>query len=495
MPSSRISSNSGRGSPSSTCTVQPSAPASANAGEQHLRVVDHQVAVEEQIGVLAQRLHDRRPDREVRHVVAVHAVDVQQVGLGRDARDVGREVREVGGEDRGRNLHRRGYDGVRLARRAFEARATNMPSVRASDGSRIAPRPVRPPRRAGRRERDEARAARRRGPRVDAERLVARERADRVHEPAAGPHRVPRPPRAARAAARRGRRRRCGSTRQRASGRRRSTPRPLHGASSSTRSNAPSRTGGRAPSATTGAIASRRPSRSAARSTVRTRPGCRSAATTMPVAAHALGRGRRLAARRRREVEHAVAGLRVEQRDDRPGSPGPAASRARRDRGQRARGRRSAARAARRARARPRRTSTPAPRSSAATRRASARIGFTRSVTGGGSSSSSSVAIASSAPNASTSSARSSRDARCARRSTSRRRPRATATAGPSRASARSTPLTKPRARAVDEVDRLPDRGVGRDADEELVRAEAQRGAHRAGRATRAAAIDTCASR
>ena len=32
------------------------------AGQQHLRVVDHQVAVEEQVGVLAQRLHDRRPD-------------------------------------------------------------------------------------------------------------------------------------------------------------------------------------------------------------------------------------------------------------------------------------------------------------------------------------------------------------------------------------------------------------------------------------------------
>ena len=53
IPSARISSNSGRGSPSSMWTVQPSAPASANAGEQHLRVVDHQVAVEEQLACAA----------------------------------------------------------------------------------------------------------------------------------------------------------------------------------------------------------------------------------------------------------------------------------------------------------------------------------------------------------------------------------------------------------------------------------------------------------
>ena len=85
----------------------------AGVGEQrqeHLRVVDHQVAVEEQVRVRPQRLHDRRPDRQVRHVVAVHAVDVQQVGGGCDPRHVVGEMGEVGSEDRGRNLH-----GSRLA--------------------------------------------------------------------------------------------------------------------------------------------------------------------------------------------------------------------------------------------------------------------------------------------------------------------------------------------------------------------------------------------
>ena len=48
--------------------------------EQHAGVVDHEVAVEEQVGVRAQRLHDRRADREVGHEVAVHHVDVQEVG-------------------------------------------------------------------------------------------------------------------------------------------------------------------------------------------------------------------------------------------------------------------------------------------------------------------------------------------------------------------------------------------------------------------------------
>ena len=41
--------------------------------------------------------HDRRPDREVGHEVAVHHVDVEEVGLGRDAFDLVGELGEVGG--------------------------------------------------------------------------------------------------------------------------------------------------------------------------------------------------------------------------------------------------------------------------------------------------------------------------------------------------------------------------------------------------------------
>ena len=68
--------------------------------EQVTRVVDHQVAVEVQVGARPQALHHRRADREVRHEVAVHHVDVQQVGLRADPVDLGGELGEVGRQDR-----------------------------------------------------------------------------------------------------------------------------------------------------------------------------------------------------------------------------------------------------------------------------------------------------------------------------------------------------------------------------------------------------------
>ena len=72
--------------------------------EQCARVVDHEVAVEKKVGVRTQRRDNRRADREVRHVVTVHAVDVQQLaGIG-DAGHARGEVREVGGKDRRRDF-------------------------------------------------------------------------------------------------------------------------------------------------------------------------------------------------------------------------------------------------------------------------------------------------------------------------------------------------------------------------------------------------------
>ncbi len=52
--------------------------------EQVPGVVDHQVAVEVEVRARAQALHHRRADGEVRHEVAVHHVDVQQVRLRAD---------------------------------------------------------------------------------------------------------------------------------------------------------------------------------------------------------------------------------------------------------------------------------------------------------------------------------------------------------------------------------------------------------------------------
>ena len=45
-----------------------------------IRVRDHQVDVERHLGDPLERLHDRRADRDVRHEMAVHDVDVNQIG-------------------------------------------------------------------------------------------------------------------------------------------------------------------------------------------------------------------------------------------------------------------------------------------------------------------------------------------------------------------------------------------------------------------------------
>ena len=343
------------------CTVHPSAPASAKQREQHAGVVDHEVTVEEEVGVLAQRLHDRRPDREVRDVVAVHAVDVEEIGIVGDAGDVGREVREIGGQDRGRDLHAPEATSPLAVRVKL---STNMPSVCASDGQQDRAAAELAPRRGRRRFGDElgegSRAPTRR-PRASprATTCTPRRRGDRRASP-----RRPRP-RAGPVATRRGRARRSGCTRQRASGRRRSTPSPLHGASSRTRSNAPSRTPGCRPSATIGDDgvahadafrgARRRcaPARDAGRRRRRRprRPCARPPRSPCrPARTRCRARGRRAAGRGRRRS---------------PDSPGPAAwPGPRRSRAAR-RDRRCAATAARRARAFPAARRRPRRRSSA----------------------------------------------------------------------------------------------------------------------------------
>ena len=66
--------------------------------------LDHQVAVENLRRVRAQRRDDGRAERDVGHEMAVHHVEMNPVGAGRD--DVGDllpELGEIGGEDRGRD--------------------------------------------------------------------------------------------------------------------------------------------------------------------------------------------------------------------------------------------------------------------------------------------------------------------------------------------------------------------------------------------------------
>ncbi len=76
-----------------------------------LRVLDHQMAVERDVGRLQQALHDRQTQGQVRHEVVVHDIDVQPVGAGGtrlgDRRRLVGEIREVRGQDgRGRSWAR-----------------------------------------------------------------------------------------------------------------------------------------------------------------------------------------------------------------------------------------------------------------------------------------------------------------------------------------------------------------------------------------------------
>ena len=167
------------------------------------------------------------------------------------------------------------------------------------------------------------------------------------------------------------------------------------------------------------------------------------------VVVHALRCGHRFAAGRGRDVEHAFTRLRIERGRRRPDLLGPGARRARRALRRARRGRPCDAPAARPARAGRPRHRPRAPRSSAAASSRVVRIGFTLSVTAGGSLSRSSVACAASAPSSSTKvcTIQSGWDVRTPIAATSS--PAGSGHGGPSRATDRSTPLAKPRARSV----------------------------------------------
>ena len=157
------------------------------------------------------RLDHRRPDGEVGHEVAVHHVDVQQVGDLRDAIDLGAEPREVRRQDRRRQLH---AEPSRTKRSLVPCEATGswaltiafhgagcsrgigVGALECEDehavgagGLREEERAaaVRDPRRGGRRQRGEVGEVLG-GPLVDVDGLLVRERAHRVHEHAARAH-------------------------------------------------------------------------------------------------------------------------------------------------------------------------------------------------------------------------------------------------------------------------------------------------------------------
>ena len=276
-------------------------------------IVDHQVAVEEQLGVLAHRLDDRRPDGEVVDEVAVHHVDVQQIGVVGDPVDVGREAGEVGRENRRGELHGCKVTGRPPGR--SRRRSTNIPSVPATWGKRSAPRPH------GRHGAPGGGSATRSGSVVAAQSSTPRVSSSVSVQTAYTT--VP-PGRTARLAA--CSRSRCsaasaaapdGRARQRASG----AP-PQHPQPGARRVDAaPDRT----TAAGTAVPERRQPrrarsssaSRHAAVRTSASRLGAHVARDHRAAGTHALGDRRRLAARRGGEVEHALPRLRVEHADNR----------------------------------------------------------------------------------------------------------------------------------------------------------------------------------
>ena len=76
------------------------------------RLGDHQVGVEEQVGMVPEGCHHGRADRQVGDEVPVHHIDVEPVGSRRDLVDGVGQGPEVGGEDRRGHPHL-GHDGRR----------------------------------------------------------------------------------------------------------------------------------------------------------------------------------------------------------------------------------------------------------------------------------------------------------------------------------------------------------------------------------------------
>src|SRR5208337_3363936 len=70
-----------------------------------VRILDHQVTVERQRGVLEQRLDDGQAEGEVRHEVVVHDIHVQPVRGGGDRSGLIGEPGKVRGQDARRDLN------------------------------------------------------------------------------------------------------------------------------------------------------------------------------------------------------------------------------------------------------------------------------------------------------------------------------------------------------------------------------------------------------
>ena len=111
------------------------APAAAKSGNDAIDRLDHEMHVDRRRdAVLAQRFADERADREIRDVVIVHDVEVDEVRAGRnDGVDFLAEPREVGRQDR------RGYPAVTHKLRLRNARSSSRFAERVRGGSSLYP--------------------------------------------------------------------------------------------------------------------------------------------------------------------------------------------------------------------------------------------------------------------------------------------------------------------------------------------------------------------
>ena len=91
----------------STCTVSPAAPALANVSRYRSGASTIRCTSRGSVVALLKRLHDGRAERQVRHELAVHHVEVQGIGAaGFDGPDGRAHRQRVGGDDRRRDVNR-----------------------------------------------------------------------------------------------------------------------------------------------------------------------------------------------------------------------------------------------------------------------------------------------------------------------------------------------------------------------------------------------------
>ena len=93
----------------------PVGPRLAELGNKKVRIFDHQMAIERQLGRLPQRLHQRRPHGEVGDKVAVHNIHMDdRATASRGIANLVRQVGEISRQNRGCEFDQPGFSQITL---------------------------------------------------------------------------------------------------------------------------------------------------------------------------------------------------------------------------------------------------------------------------------------------------------------------------------------------------------------------------------------------